>query len=235
MQTATATHAGQRHSNQDRSLVRSLWNGAMLLAVADGMGGHAGGEEAADRMVEDLGRFAISPERPLDDLGEIIHASGERIRRIGAAMPEFEGMGTTLTAAMVSGSSLHWAHVGDSRLYVLHSGVLHQITVDQTLVQGLIDDGVITAEEARTHPLRHMLDQCVGCPECVPERGEQELHPGDLVLLSTDGLHDTLMQQEISELLREQAGLQATAEALVRKALERGSRDNITVVLARPE
>jgi PPM family protein phosphatase len=235
MKTAAATHLGRRRTNQDRHIIRRLRNGGTLLAVADGMGGNAGGEEAASQVVKDLRRCEISKEHPLDDLAAIIQTSCERIRHIGDMRPELEGLGCTLTAVFLLGSTLFWAHVGDSRLYVMHSGTLRQISVDQTLVQGLIENGVITVEKARTHPLRHMLDQCVGCPDCVPERGEQELRPGDLVLLSTDGLHDTLTEQEISELLREQDRLEKAADALVRATQERRGSDNVTVVLARAE
>jgi PPM family protein phosphatase len=146
-------------------------------------------------------------------------------------------MGTTLTAAVLDGPTLSWAHVGDSRLYVLHGDALEQVTVDQTLVQGLVEAGVITPEAARIHPMRHMIDQCVGCPECEPERGSRSIAPGDLLMLCTDGLHDILRVRDILAVLQGRNGTPVTLEdmarALVRAALDRGASDNVTVVLAR--
>jgi PPM family protein phosphatase len=204
-----------------------------LLAVADGMGGHAGGEEAARSVIEELRSAPDLRDDPLKGMAQAIRHSGERIMELGAANPELEGLGTTLTAVVLLNGSIFWAHVGDSRLYLFHDGTLAQITVDQTLVQGLIDEGVITAGEAMSHPLRHMLDQCVGCPGCEPELGRREVQAGDTLLLSTDGLHGAMDPKEIGDILLGGGELQEMASELVRKALDRGSGDNITVVLAR--
>jgi PPM family protein phosphatase len=235
LRTASATHSGRRKDNEDGYLIREFSDGRVLLVVADGMGGHAGGTRAAAEAIEALRQCEISKDLSMEDLGRVIRKTNERIWQIGEKTPELEGLGTTLTAALVSGSSLFWAHVGDSRLYVLHAGMLQQVTVDQTLVQGLFEEGVITAEEKWSHPLRHMLDQCVGCPECVPEFGKREIFPEDLILLSTDGLHDVLKDTKIQLLLREIQDLEDAARELIRETLKRGGTDNITVVLARAD
>jgi PPM family protein phosphatase len=232
MQTFAATHAGKRQENEDGYLIRTFRDGRVLLAVADGMGGHAGGTRAAAEAIDALRQCEISEDLPLEDLGRVITKTSRRIRQMGEEFPELEGMGTTLTAALLSGSSLLWAHVGDTRLYVIQRGMLHQVTVDQTLVQGLIEGGVITAEEAWSHPLRHMIDQCVGCPECIPDMGMREINPGDIVLLSSDGLHDVLRDRKIQLLINEADGLKNAARELVRETLIQGGMDNITVVLA---
>jgi PPM family protein phosphatase len=233
MRTTASTHIGRRKSNQDRYLVMDLDNRGALLAVADGMGGHAGGEEAASSVIEELRSATDLMDDPLISMAKAIRHSGERIMELGAARPELDGLGSTLTAVVLLDGSIYWAHVGDSRLYLFHDSTLDQITVDQTLVQGLLDEGVITAEEARSHPLRHMLDQCVGCPECEPVLGRMEVQAGDTLLLSTDGLHEAMAPGEIVGILRGAGELQDMASELIRKAFERGSGDNITVVLAR--
>jgi PPM family protein phosphatase len=233
MQAFAATHAGGRQENEDGYLIRTLTDERVLLAVADGMGGHAGGTRAAAEAIEALRNCGVSKEYPLEDLGIVIRKTSRKISQIGEKTPELEGMGTTLTTALISGSSLLWAHVGDTRLYMLQRGTLHQVTTDHTLVQGLIEGGVITAEEAWSHPLRHMIDQCVGCPECIPEMGVREIIPGDTVLLTTDGLHDVLGDRKIQLLINEADSLEEAAKALVRETLNRGGTDNITVVLAR--
>jgi PPM family protein phosphatase len=237
MQFAAATHVGRRQTNQDRYLIRRMADGATLVAVADGMGGHAGGEEAATRVIDALQAIEPNGSHFPSDLVAAILDAGEAIRRMSEDIPELEGMGTTLTAAVLDGPTLSWTHVGDSRLYVLHGDALEQVTVDQTLVQGLVEAGVITPEAARTHPMRHMIDQCVGCPECEPERGCRSIAPGDLLMLCTDGLHDILRVRDILAVLHGRNGtpltLEDMARALVRAALDRGASDNVTVVLAR--
>jgi PPM family protein phosphatase len=232
-QTAALTHLGNRQENDDRYLIRTFNDGRLLLAVADGMGGHAGGSRAAAEAIEALSHCGISEDQPLENLGIVIRKTSKKIQQMRLEAPELEGMGTTLTVALLATKLLFWAHVGDSRIYVLQKGRLSRVTVDQTLVQGLIEGGMITPDEAMSHPLRHIIDQCVGCPECIPDLGLREINSGDIVLLTTDGLHDALRDWKIELLVREAHCLEDAARTLVREALHGGGKDNITVVLAR--
>jgi len=182
---AVRSDAGlQREGNED-----AAYAGARLLAVADGMGGHAAGEMASAAVIDAL--------RPLDTAvpaGELLNALDHAVRRASAAIrelvaasPALRGMGTTLTALLWSGSQLGLVHIGDSRAYLLRDGVLFQITADHTLVQSLLDDGSITAEEAASHPQRSLLLRALGERTAEPDLQLREARAGDRYLLSSTG------------------------------------------------
>jgi protein phosphatase len=123
--------------------------------------------------------------------------------------------------------------VGDTRFYVFRQGRLIQVTTDQTMAQLLVEEGKITPDEARTHPYGQLLDQCVGCPMCEPSTGTYRIEKGDLLLHSTDGLHDALPETEIVRLLATPgATVDAIADALIQAVLDAGGNDNVTLVLA---
>jgi protein phosphatase len=123
--------------------------------------------------------------------------------------------------------------VGDSRFYVLRGGRLIQVTTDQTMVQFLVEDGQLTRDEARTHPYANLLDQCVGCPDCDPATGSLPIQSGDLLLYTTDGLHDALSESEITEILvSPHASLKEMAATLLRAGLDTGGKDNMTLIMA---
>src|SRR6202044_791812 len=161
-------------------------------AIADGMGGHAAGEVASAAVIEAV--------RPLDTLipaGELLDAldhavrrAGSSLRELAAADPSLAGMGTTLTALVVSGSQLGLVHIGDSRAYLARDGEVFQITHDHTMVQSLLDDGKITAEEVATHPQRSLLLRALGGFGSEPDLQLRDAQPGDRYLLCSDGLHE---------------------------------------------
>lgn len=229
-----ATDIGpKRKRNEDRSLVRHLDGGGLLAAVADGMGGAAGGDVAAQISMDVLGALDLSGEAVADLLADALKAAGRAIVKRAAKTPALEGMGTTTTAVVVRGSTAYWVHVGDSRLYHLRGGILRQVSVDHSFLQTFLDDGSMTPEEVEKHPFRHVLDQCVGCSECSPDAGILELLPGDVLLLTTDGLHKVLSDKAIIDCLRPQLPLEAGVTKLIAAALAGGGTDNVTVVALR--
>jgi protein phosphatase len=240
MDVHAATHTGYRRpDNEDRYLVRRTGD-AVLLAVCDGMGGEAGGDRAAEMAVDALAGFAdtratdleAAREESLDwavALARVLEHADARIRDYAASRPEFEGMGTTATAALVQARRVYWAHVGDTRIYLLRGGEIRQVTRDHRFLQDLLDDGSVTPGEAEVHPLRHMLDQCVGCGHVEPDAGFLETEAGDRLLLCSDGLTGHLDQAQIRDILG-RGEVAGAVEDLVARALEAGGLDNVTAV-----
>jgi protein phosphatase len=236
LHTAGGAHPGRkRDRNEDRWLAASLDDGSAMLAVADGMGGHPGGDVAAQMIVDRLAGFRPDPGggEPEEQLEAQLLEAGRDILDKGAREPELESMGSTATAACVLPGRVHWAHVGDSRLYLFRGGSLEQITTDHNFLRELVEAGDMTAREAENHPLGNLLEQCVGCEECDPDRGAFDLRPGDVLLLCSDGLHRELSEQDVADKLGGAGDLQEAAQGLVQAALDRGGRDNVAVVLAR--
>jgi protein phosphatase len=220
-----------RSANED-----SGFAGRTLLAVADGMGGHAAGELASSTAIatlaeldsEDLGTSDL-----LTSLDDAILTSAERIGHYIEVDPSRAGMGTTLTAIMWQAGRIAVIHVGDSRAYLFRDGELSQITHDHTYVQSLLDAGRITAEEARRHPKRNLLLRAID-GNAVPE-GEtsvREAQAGDRYLLCSDGLSGVVDDAAIAAVLRDLPDPTAAVTALVDLALEGGAPDNVTAVLA---
>jgi len=229
--TTGATHPGRvRPNNEDRWLIFRTERD-VVLAVADGVGGQAGGEEAAQLAVDALRGAAPGPEPGEWLLGRVATAQ-ERIRERAEADPDMEGMGTTLTAALVREGRVFWVHVGDSRLYLLRRGAIAQITADHSFVRELVEHGDITPGEARVHPLRNMLDQCLGTPGMRPDSGELALLPGDTLLLCTDGLHGEIPGRRLREILNSGDTPESIASSLLDAALAAGGRDNVTLAIA---
>ena len=225
------SHVGAvRHNNEDRFVIRELPFGAVLLAVMDGMGGEASGEYASKIAADALERAEWSCASPAR-LAELALSANREILAEAARNPELEGMGTTLTAVVARDTTAYWVSVGDSRLYLYRGGVLSQITRDHRFLQAFLDDGEMSAEEAKRHPLRNMLDQCVGSPYCAPDTGAFALREGDVLLLCTDGLNDEVPHGDLATALPLEASARGKTERLLRIALERGGRDNITIVV----
>ena len=234
MEAVGRTHPGLgRDTNEDRLLIRELSGDCLLLAVADGVGGHSRGDEAAQIVVDTLERFELSQEAPEDQLIRLVVRAGDDIQAIAARDPSLEGMGSTVTAAVLESDTAFWVNVGDSRLSLLRDDHLIQVTKDQNLAQFLFDEGKISAEDTLTHPLRNFLEQAVGSTDVEPVTGRLGLKSGDLLLLSTDGLHGELTPRALTTLLSSPAVLDDLAESAVQAALESGGRDNITLILAK--
>jgi serine/threonine protein phosphatase PrpC len=231
MEVFSLTHQGlKRADNQDRFFVRSYDSAAWLLAVADGMGGEAAGDQAAQCAIESLQDFQPLTTDPIAQLLALYKKASNDIYERVRENNHLSGMGTTLTAAFLKGEKVYWAHVGDSRIYLLTAGELQRITWDHTLPDTLLKEGDITPEEARNHPAQNLLLQCVGCGRFKASTGIFRINAGDMVLLSSDGLNHEVPEEVIRDLLGGGGSLENRLQALVQAALDSGGRDNITVV-----
>ena len=219
-----------RKQNQDRSLVKEFPDGTILLAVADGAGGEPEGERAAEIARESLTSFDRHSTDITAQLVESMRAADQKIVDIVAARPDLKGMGSTMTAAFFREGTVHWAHVGDSRLYLFRGGKLVQITEDDTMAGFLLTEGEITREEAWVHPGRNMLFECIGCGEFEAETGSFGLKESDLLLLTTDGIHDKITEETMVAILNTEIELRDKLETLVAAALEASGKDNATAV-----
>ena len=221
------SQVGMRPNNED-----AAYSGPRLLALADGMGGHAAGEVAASLVISELAPLDQQPVGdPLGALREATRRGNVAIADHVAANPEHEGMGTTLTALLFTGDNVNLIHVGDSRAYRMRDGSLTQITRDDTLIQYLIDEGRLTYEEARSHPQRSMVLKVLTGREIEPSVKTLQAEPRDRFLICSDGLSDYVPPNAISDLLS-LSDPQRCTQALIRVALQRGSQDNITCIVA---
>lgn len=225
-------------ARSDRGLVRSnnqdsVYAGPRLLAIADGMGGHAAGEVASKVMIAALA--PLDDDEPSEDLlgqlREAVLTGNEAIAELVAGDPDLDGMGTTVTGVLFAGSRMGLVHVGDSRAYLFREGVLNQITHDDTVVQSLIDEGRITPEEAATHPHRSFLLRALTGHEVEPSLGIREARPGDRYLLCSDGLSGVVSHETLTDAMRISDPRQV-ADRLIELALKGGGPDNVTVIVA---
>jgi protein phosphatase len=217
------------------------------LVVADGIGGHAGGEVASQLAITTLVSLALhTPDwvlgiRP-DDTRRRMQRMEERWRRVQEALrqrgdrePALGLMGTTMSAAVSLGTRLVVGHVGDSRVYIFRQGRLHQLTRDHTLVQALVDLGELTPEQAATHPQRHKLMRAFSAAADTAQCDIQQasLADGDQLMLCTDGLTDMVATEVVSSVLSRAASADEACQLLLAAALKNGGKDNVTIALAR--
>src|SRR4051812_6766589 len=217
-----------RKDNQD-----SGFASPHLLVIADGVGGAARGDVASSTAVQALRRIdGPPPEDMLEALAGAIHRAHDRIAELVEQNPEFDGTSTTVTAALFDGTRIAVGHVGDSRGYLLRDRQLSQLTKDHTFVQTLIDEGRITEDDARTHPHRNLILRAVdGVHETDPDLFYVELVPGDRLLLCSDGVSGVLGRDRLTDILTT-GSVDYAAVELVRAALEAGTSDNVTCVVA---
>ena len=222
---AVATDVGLvREGNEDSYLTDEP-----LFAVADGMGGHRGGEVASQLAVETLEKLF---KKGIGELPDQVQEANRVVFERSVVDERVAGMGTTLTAALVEGDRIRLAHVGDSRAYLLREGDLRLLTEDHTLVHRMVTEGEISKEEAETHPQRSVLTRALGVDTVVDVDDDTvQVRPGDRLLLCTDGLTSMVSEQAIEEVLRAVPDPQEAAERLVRLANEGGGTDNTTVVV----
>jgi PPM family protein phosphatase len=231
------TDVGRLRSGNEDSHLR----GRTVFAVADGLGGHQGGEVASAMAVEPLaaldGHAFADAREAAEALAEAIREANLAILRRARSDPELWGMGTTVTAAAVAGDRvLQLAHVGDSRAYLLRAGApLRQLTTDHTVVQEAVARGLLTRQQAAVHPQRGVVTRAVGLDPQVPVDLPEplELEPGDQVLLCTDGLTEVVDDERIAAVLASQADGDDACSALIAAANQGGGPDNVTVVLLR--
>ncbi len=232
----------QRKENQDAcGFWRDTVSGDHLLVVADGMGGAACGSAASQLAVTVVQQHFFNPELQQvainDRLSQALIRANEAIIQQSEANPHCQGMGTTCVIVAIAGRHAFLAHVGDSRIYLIRDQRIARLTKDHSLVQRMLDDGLIDEEEAASHPQKNVLQRAIGPrAEVVPEvRPEPlELQTGDLLLLCTDGLYGLIRDEEIFEIV-EHAAPQQACDALVNLANERGGPDNITVAVCKVE
>ncbi len=247
VQATGLTHVGrQRQHNEDSYLVA---DDARLFLVADGMGGHAAGEIASRIAVDSISEFIIHTK---EDDGTWPHAYDEQYKRITNRLmaavkmantrvleamrkdARLRGMGTTVVACLADDKTISFAHVGDSRAYMIREGKLSRITNDHSWVFEQVQAGMLTEAEAEKHPLRNVITRALGgALQVTPDASEIEIHSGDVYLLCSDGLTGMVSEDEILRVVTESPDLDAACAQLIDAANERGGLDNITAILVR--
>ena len=251
------THAGMAgKNNEDRYAVASFVlekrdrTPVLFAVLADGIGGHRAGEVAAELAVNHMMQAVARSDgrhirRTIEDA---VSEASDAIAAHSESNENFKGMGATCATAWIVGDKLHTAYVGDSRIYLIRSGRIQQLTVDHTWVQEAIERGVITPEMARQHPNVHVIRRYLGSPtppdpdfrlKLFNDEGDQhaennqglQLQPNDILLLCSDGLTDLVWNDEILEVIRSKPNVKEASRALIELANSRGGHDNITVVL----
>lgn len=209
----------------------------VVLAVADGMGGHPGGEVASALAVNAVCHLANEADfnPPAAFIQSAFRKASEQIRERGNEEPRYREMGTTLTALYLEGGQAWVGHIGDTRLYWIRAGRVMQVTVDHNVAQELVDSGKLDPEAAEDHPMSNVLTRCLGvCPQDQPDllAGVLQLEKGDQLLLASDGLAKTVHIDAILELVAE-VDSETGTDRLVQAAIAAGAPDNVTVVLCR--
>ncbi|HJQ37580.1 MAG TPA: Stp1/IreP family PP2C-type Ser/Thr phosphatase [Thermoanaerobaculia bacterium] len=211
--------------------------GGRLLIVADGMGGHRGGATASRLAAETVKSQYLDSETTdiATALKDSLSRANARIYSEAQSTPELRGMGTTTSVLAVREGEGWLAHVGDSRIYMIRDGAIQQLTDDHSLVATMVREGLLTAQEAETHPRRNVLQRSMGVAEDVEIdiKGPIELQEGDLFILCSDGLHGVVKEEEMLEASK--MAIDAAADELLRRSLARGAPDNVTVIVARVE
>jgi PPM family protein phosphatase len=244
IEAASLTDVGlQRADNEDSDLYwepdseDDFRRKGRLAVVADGMGGYEGGQEASRLAVETVRYiydrdFHDDPQQALVSGLESAHAN---IHRYAVEHPEFRGMGTTCTAISIVADQLYFAHVGDSRLYLVREERISRLTRDHSYVGRLVESGIVRSEDAESHPQRHILTAALGSGrEVVPHVPEQpiQLESDDILILCTDGLWSLIQERELADISAAYAPPDACAR-LMQIALQRNAPDNVTMVILR--
>ena len=242
------TDVGRKRKHNEDAFALDLSDG--LFIVADGMGGHAAGEVAARITVETIGEF-IAATRQKEEatwpfkynhslhfnsnrLAIAIEKANERVMAAVAAQPWLKGMGTTVVAGLLNEKILSLAHVGDSRAYMFRGGKLQRLTDDHSWVHEQVAAGILTEDEAKSHPLKNVVTRALGGgPSVSPDLQELSFSARDRFLFCSDGLTTMLSDEEIEQTVSENEDPQQLCRALVDLANEKCGVDNITVVVAR--
>lgn len=217
-----------RANNQDAPIVSEKLR---LYGVADGMGGHKGGEVASTSARDDLLRELEGKTPSVATLSGAIEEVNRQIYHQQEHDDALTGMGTTLSVLWMSDNFVYIGHVGDSRVYLLRDGEFKQMTLDHSLVEQLVREGVLTEEEAQNHPMRNIITRAIGTDESVEvDVVVEERRKGDLWLACSDGLHGLVDDRQMRDALRQYAPEKA-ADVLLKAALDAGGRDNVTLVI----
>jgi len=219
--------------NEDRYLVKTMDDGALLLAVADGLGGGVSSDIAAEMTKGKLASLtSLSEGREVEGLETIAKNLDLFIHEKAEENPSLAYMATTLVCTVLKNDMIHWLNVGDSRFYLFRDGTVNQITEDQTMAKILVEEGELKPEDASGHYSRKILDQCLGYGACEPETGSFQVKQGDTIILATDGLYKMIKQGMMINILISDQSLKQKIKALTDAALSSGGKDNITIVLA---
>lgn len=237
MKISGATNIGNRRSeNQDKYVAGRLLNNVSFGFVCDGMGGVKGGKIASDllaKYIEDA-LYVHNENKNFNEEKTVLSAIEDACRAIynlGEKNSEYKGMGTTVAGVTVNGSRCTVYHAGDSRVYIVRDSKLALITRDHSVVQELVSQGKITAEEAETHPQRNLITRAVGVEETVQiDVAELDVFPGDIILCTTDGLTNFISPHDMVAILT-QPNIFSMPDKLIHKALSNQSTDNITAVV----
>ena len=224
-----ATHVGKVRANNEDALIVIE---PETFVVADGMGGASAGEVASQMLVDTVKHFLSKNPPPWNEklLSQAILLANDKILNRARLNPEFRGMGTTATILSLCGGKAYFAHVGDSRLYLLRNNYFAQITEDHSYVETLVRQGEISHEEARVHPMKNVLTQAVGAmPEPEIDAAKFSVQSGDIFLLCTDGLTNMVEDELIAKILLSASN---PADALIEAALKGGGKDNVSVIVA---
>ena len=242
MKVAYQTDIGhQRKENQDRVAKFTAPDGTLLVVVADGIGGSRSGDVAAQITVDHLGRQfqAASPNSSLEAIrwfAREVQLINDEILQKSTENPKYQGMGTTLVAAIIFDQAMVVANIGDSRGYVLHDNLLTQVTIDHSLVNELVKHGDITEEEARNYPQNNIITRAIGVSaDARIEVNRFDLGAGDQILLCSDGLSKMITREQMMGVLESDLSLTEKCSQLIKMANEAGGPDNITVLIGLAE
>ncbi|MEN6594304.1 MAG: Stp1/IreP family PP2C-type Ser/Thr phosphatase [Clostridiaceae bacterium] len=234
MKYAVRTDIGKRAHNEDSYLLPPTGCETCLFAVADGMGGHAAGAVASKLLVDGLSGSPIQFEsgHEIEQLKGAIERVNLNVYETAEDDIALRGMGSTLVCALILGNQYIAANVGDSRLYHFGGESITRITTDHSLVEQLVLKGAITKKQARFHPQRNIITRAMGISPVVDvDLFERDWAPGDMLLLCSDGLHGSVEEEDIVEVLQSDLNLETKCELLTRRALNNGGTDNITIIL----
>ncbi|NLW70515.1 MAG: Stp1/IreP family PP2C-type Ser/Thr phosphatase [Eubacteriaceae bacterium] len=238
MKSVSLTHKGLvRETNQDSIVNLKDSRGDYFIGIADGMGGHKAGDVASAAAVKELSSYFRKCDKSLcvesrEELTRKIKDINGKIYKMSLENEDYEGMGTTLTLCVTDGVKAVFYQVGDSRGYIIGSQGIRQITKDQSLVQFMVDTRQITPQQALEHPSRHVILSALGTDEEYDmDIYEEQLNPGDTILLCSDGLTDFVPDEDIERIVRSAGSVKRAAAALVNEANSNGGADNISVIL----
>lgn len=242
MKVAYQTDIGhQRKENQDQVAKFTAPDGTLLVVVTDGIGGSRSGDVAAQITVDHLGRQfqAASPNSSLEAIrwfAREVQLINDEILQKSTENPKYQGMGTTLVAAIIFDQAMVVANIGDSRGYVLHDKLLTQVTIDHSLVNELVKHGDITEEEARNYPQNNIITRAIGVSaDARIEANRFDLGAGDQILLCSDGLSKMITREQMMGVLESDLSLTEKCSQLIKMANEAGGPDNITVLIGLAE
>ena len=241
MQFEVLTDSGKKRTvNEDSAAVYTLPSGVILAVIADGMGGHLGGDYASSTAVRLIGEQFMELDSSTFEaedswalwLQEVVIDVNDILYKHANENEAYKGMGTTLEVALFLGSSVLISHTGDSRVYAINGQGVRQVTRDHSYVNALLDSGEITVEEAAVHPQRNWIMKAVGSEKKIlPDLYSLELEDDMYMLICTDGLSNKVNQQSMSEIVLSSATLREKTEELVDLANKMGGEDNISVIL----